>query len=181
MKYIFFKYRRLSFLAATFAILAIVSSIESKVQSVTKPHLDGSEVSPTFVVPPKLTGDENLKVKDGDYSLGQWRTSHGVVEFKIAVRGGKKTDAYIALNGKHLRENTEPIPKKVQDYAKKVATAGEQHRTLFDVALDSFVQPVYADATHCHCESITIIEDCYNGRCHYYYICHHKVCGGFTP
>jgi hypothetical protein len=163
----------------TIAILAIISSLQSNLQS-SPANNEGLEVSPAFNVPAELIGSEPLKVKDGERSIGRWRTSRGLVELKIMVRNGKRT-IFMTVDGKRLKEEPiNPVPRKIKDYAKKLAVA-EEKPTVLEAALSGFVSNAYAvDCAHCH--YFKIVRDCYSDGhggtiCDYWIVGCGHVCG----
>jgi len=155
MKYKIPKRRPASLLAVAVATLAIISCVDSTFKSRQVANVDGCKVSPTFEMAPALRGSEPLKAKDGTYSLGPWHTSDGVIELKIVVLRGKRTDSFFALDGKRLKEATGPVPQNVLECAKKLAAV--QQPTLFELAMDSLVQPAQASCGDCP-DGVVFIE-----------------------
>jgi hypothetical protein len=120
---------------------------KSRQDAKSEEALKGLEVSQYFEKAQELEGEEPLRAKDAEYTVGPWRSSVGVFELKVVVAGGRRTDEFLTLNGKRLKENTEPAPDKVLEAIKKYAAADQ--RTLFDLVMDAFVQPAYASCSRC--------------------------------
>jgi hypothetical protein len=177
MKYRFPKRHPARLLALAVATLAVISCVQSTLQSPSATtRVGGCDASPAFTLPSELSGTEPLKVKDGQYSLGSWRTSGGTVEIKVAVSSGRKSDPFLTLNGKRLKK--EPIgqvPQKIQDCAAKLAGVTEQ-RTLLEVATDFLVPSAYAVSCK-NCLSFKIVRDCDKDRCIYWLVGCGHVCG----
>jgi hypothetical protein len=155
MKYKIPRRRPASLLAVAVATLAIISCVDSTFKPRQVANVDGCKVSPTFEMAPELRGSEPLKAKDGTYSLGPWHTSDGVIELKIVVLRGKRTDSFFTLNGKRLKEATGQVPQNVLECAKKLAAV--QQPTLFELAMDSLVQPAQASCGDCP-DGVVFIE-----------------------
>jgi hypothetical protein len=135
-------------LAGAMAILAVVSCVVSCVKSSYSTKADGIEVSPLFEIPAEVRGDEPLKAKDGEYSVGAWRSSVGVFDLKFVVRGGKVTDEFFTQDGKRLKESTDPVPEKTLERIRNLSAATGQP-TVFEFVMNALVCNAQAGCNRC--------------------------------
>lgn len=135
------------------------------------------DVSPTFNVPAELTGDQPLRVRDGEYPIGQWQSSEALVEIRVAVSRGQKTDVVLAVGGKRLKEG--PRSKEDERCVRShgLALAMDRRNPIQEV-VNLITPTAYAGSK---CKSADTFKVAHSGIGRYALIGGAVYCSSYTP
>jgi hypothetical protein len=115
--------------------------------------------SQEITLPRELAGDEPLKIKDGEYTVGSFRVPEGLIELKMTIARGKKADLFLSRDGKRLQPHAGPLSADAEKCAKESGLSAVSRRTIFE-RLASLLEPTAQAADCSHLTSFKITRDC---------------------
>jgi hypothetical protein len=171
------KKRLLRIAAATPLIVIAVSLLSGinffSLKEMSAANIEGSapvardcQGSPELRLPAGLSGDQPLRVRDGEHKIGEFRVREGLLEVKVIVEKARRTQPFLTLNGRRLGDYSGQIPRESEECAKSHGLATVQRPGILERAVALLAPTAYAvDCSHCTYFKIT--RDCNETSCIY--------------